>query len=206
MMKSITKNFSKPQGMLGSLLLGTMNKGHDKITKWALSKINLTEENTVLDVGCGGGNAIFLMSQMAKQVYGADYSEVSVNKSCKTNAKAIALGQVQIVQASVSSLPFPDEKFDVVTAFETIYFWPDLSHDFKEVLRVLRPGGTFLVVFQTGSTQEQSRKTEQSIENMKVYQPEQISSALKEAGFTDVSIETGVSQNGWKDFCAIAKK
>jgi ubiquinone/menaquinone biosynthesis C-methylase UbiE len=40
-----------------------------------------------------------------------------------------------------SSLPFKDEKFDLATAFETIYFWPDLVNDFKEVNRVLKSGG-----------------------------------------------------------------
>ena len=48
-------------------------------------------------------------------------------------------------QASVAELPFEAEQFDVVTAFETIYFWPELAQNFREVYRVLKPGGTFFI-------------------------------------------------------------
>ncbi len=46
-------------------------------------------------------------------------------------------------QASVAELPFEAEQFDVVTAFETVYFWPELAQNFREVYRVLKPGGIF---------------------------------------------------------------
>ena len=46
-------------------------------------------------------------------------------------------------QASVAELPFEAEQFDVATAFETVYFWPELAQNFREVYRVLKPGGTF---------------------------------------------------------------
>src|SRR5262249_39453121 len=42
--------------------------------------------------------------------------------------------------------PFPDGTFDLVTAVETQYFWPDLIGDTKEIRRVLKPGGTFVVI------------------------------------------------------------
>ena len=48
-------------------------------------------------------------------------------------------------QASVAELPFEAEQFDVVTAFETVYFWPELAQNFREVYRVLKPGGTFFI-------------------------------------------------------------
>ena len=42
---------------------------------------------------------------------------------------------------------FAGDWFDAVTAFETVYFWPDLPRCFREVFRVLRPGGTFCGCF-----------------------------------------------------------
>ena len=74
---------------------------------------------------------------------GIDYSAVSVEKARKVNAGAIAAGRCTVQQASVAELPFEAEQFDVVTAFETVYFWPDLAQNFREVYRVLKPGGTF---------------------------------------------------------------
>ena len=46
----------------------------------------------------------------------------------------------------MSKLPFPDGMFDLVTAVETHYYWPDLVADMREVLRVLKPGGTFVLI------------------------------------------------------------
>jgi SAM-dependent methyltransferase len=49
----------------------------------------------------------------------------------------------------VSRLPFPGDKFDLVTAVETQYYWPDLVKDMQEVLRVLKPGGTLIVIAES---------------------------------------------------------
>jgi len=46
-------------------------------------------------------------------------------------------------------LPFPDCTFDLVTAVETHYYWPDLTTNVREVLRVLKPGGMFALIAET---------------------------------------------------------
>ena len=103
----------------------------------------------VLDCGCGGGaNIKTLLKRCPKgKVQGIDYSAVSVEKTRKVNAGAIAAGRCAVQQASVAELPFDAERFDVVTAFETVYFWPELAQNFREVYRVLKPGGTFCGCF-----------------------------------------------------------
>ena len=80
------------------------------------------------------------------KVTGVDYSPVSVEKSRKVNANAIANGRCTVLEASVSSLPFNDNTFNMATAFETVYFWPDIEKSFSEVKRILAPGGKFLIV------------------------------------------------------------
>src|SRR5215469_3877801 len=40
-------------------------------------------------------------------------------------------------------------RFDVVTAVETHYYWPDLSGDVQEIRRVLKPGGSLLIVAES---------------------------------------------------------
>lgn len=204
-MNRISKNFSKPQGWLGSLMLSGMNKGHDKLTKWALSFVEIHTDSVVLDIGCGGGNAISLMSQHSDSVYGIDYSEVSVAKSKKTNQYGIIQGKIDIVQGSVSALPYRNQTFDFVTAFETIYFWPDIVHDFAEVARVLKPGGHFMTVFQNGITEAHSQKMEAKIDGMKIYPSETIEALLRQAGFAHVAKYEKRSSH-WQDICIISKK
>jgi SAM-dependent methyltransferase len=46
-------------------------------------------------------------------------------------------------------LPFADRTFDIVTAVETHYYWPDLPANVREILRVLKPGGEFVLIAET---------------------------------------------------------
>lgn len=58
-----------------------------------------------------------------------------------------------MIQGDVRELPFGDGSFDQVTAFETVYFWPDLENAFRQVLRCCGPVGAFLsVMSQMGKT------------------------------------------------------
>jgi ubiquinone/menaquinone biosynthesis C-methylase UbiE len=85
-------------------------------------------------------------TDQAAQVYGIDYAAGSVAASRAHNSSLIAEGRAHVEQGSVSRLPFANDTFDVVTAIETQYYWPDLDGDMKEILRVLKPGGQLLVV------------------------------------------------------------
>jgi ubiquinone/menaquinone biosynthesis C-methylase UbiE len=75
-----------------------------------------------------------------------DYSEESVAATKKTNARAIEAGRVEVRHGSVSQLPFSDGMFDVVTAVETHFWWPNLAADMREVFRVVKAGGRLVVV------------------------------------------------------------
>ena len=82
-------------------------------------------------------------------MFGVDYAAGSVGTSRATNARLIREGRVEVQEASVAELPFPDATFDLVTAVETHYYWPDLPHDLREILRVVKPGGSAIVIAET---------------------------------------------------------
>ena len=138
----------KPSGRAGRLTLWSMNRRHAKVTEWGLGHIAIQPGDTILDVGCGGGRTIARLAAAATdgKVYGVDFSEESVAASRRANARMVEAGRVEIVHGSVSKLPFPDATFDLVTAVETHYYWPDLPADMREVLRVLKPGGMFVII------------------------------------------------------------
>jgi ubiquinone/menaquinone biosynthesis C-methylase UbiE len=141
----------RPSSGFGRLLAKSMNAGHDKLTRWGLSHVDIKPDFTMLDVGCGGGRTIETLASMAAhgQVFGIDYSLASVAVARERNHTSIERGRVQIHEGSVSSLPFPDDTFDLVTAVETHYYWPDLPGDVREVTRVLKPGGTLMIIAET---------------------------------------------------------
>ncbi len=82
-------------------------------------------------------------------IYGVDYADGSVAASRARNAGLIQAGRVEIKQGTVSQLPFRDDLFGLVTAIETQYYWPDLVKDMREILRVLAPGGTLVIILET---------------------------------------------------------
>lgn len=150
-LQKLIEQAKNPRGSIGSSMLCIMNTAHTRLTNWALQKINVRKDAVILDIGCGGGKTIHTLSKMtpAGKIYGIDYSEKAVENSIKTNIKDVKNEKVMIHQASVSSIPFRDNFFDLITAFQTHYFWPDLKNDIQEVFRVLKPNGSFLLVAET---------------------------------------------------------
>ncbi|HKW45971.1 MAG TPA: class I SAM-dependent methyltransferase [Gemmatimonadaceae bacterium] len=138
----------KPTWLPGRLAAMGMNLSHRRLTAWGLSHLEIEKHFTILDIGCGGGQTIKQLTTIASEgrVYGIDYSSASVATARRKNASLIQLGRADIPLGSVSALPFSADTFDVVTAIETHYYWPDLLADFLEVKRVLNPGGTFAIV------------------------------------------------------------
>ena len=125
-----------------------MNRHHANVTDWGLQHLAIEQHDTILDVGCGGGRTVHKLAGIATEgkVYGIDYSQESVSISRRTNTQWIKLGRVDIRHGSVSCLPFSEHLFDLVTAVETHFFWPDLPADMREVLRVLKPSGTLIII------------------------------------------------------------
>jgi ubiquinone/menaquinone biosynthesis C-methylase UbiE len=144
----VLRQCRKPAGPLGRILLRTMNASHSPLTEWGLSQVGFSPDDVILDVGCGGGRTVQRLATLAPagSIYGLDYSAASVRASRAENAGATRSGRVQIRLGSVEALPFPDQTFDVVTAVETHYYWPDLPANLREVFRVLKPAGTVAII------------------------------------------------------------
>ena len=138
----------KPRGWLGRFFLWEMNDRHSGVTDWGLEHVSIDQHHTILDIGCGGGRTVHKLTAIATEgkVYGVDYSLSSVAASRRTNREWIKTGRVEIKHGSVSHLPFSDSLFDLVTAVETHYYWPDPVADLREVLRVLKPGGRLVLI------------------------------------------------------------
>ncbi len=192
----------KPSGLLGRFTLWRMNKSHSKLTDWGLTHLSVQPQFTILDIGCGGGRTVSKLAALATQgkVYGVDYSEDSTSVSRKINTAFIAEGRVEIQQASVSQLPFTDNTFDLITAVETHFWWPNLADDLREVFRVTRPGGQLAIIAEVykGAPALASRLVEKSAPQtgIRMLTPDEHRDLLATAGYTDIQIETQPAK-GW---------
>jgi ubiquinone/menaquinone biosynthesis C-methylase UbiE len=199
----------KPTGRMGRFTLWRMNWSHSRLTDWGLAKISIEPHGTILDVGCGGGRTVSKLAAIATQgqVCGIDYSDESVAVSQKTNARWIDVGRVEIRQGSVSQLPFPDDVFDLVTAVETHYFWPDLAADTREVFRVLKPGGALILIAEAykGAKTAAAKLAEKyfPVAGMTLLSVDEHRELFTTAGCSDVRVveEPG---KGW--ICSIGRK
>ena len=178
----------KPEGALGKMMLNGMNSGHAKMADWGLSHLPDMSPAEITDLGCGGGrNAGELLRKYPNaKVTAVDYSALSVEKAKEYNKNEIASGRCTVMQGDVSDLKLPAGKYDLATAFETVYFWPGLEKCFAQVCRVLKPGGWFMICNESDGTDSVSLKYEKIIEGMKCHTAEELERALTAAGFTDI--------------------
>ena len=179
-------NCAHPQGWMGRAMLQFMNVGHAQLTNWGLSHMEFKSHMTMLDIGCGGGATLqrLLKRSSSAKVYGIDISEESVAKARKVNASVLDK-QVFVCQGSADSLPYDDGVFDLVTAVETVYFWPNLPHCLQEVKRVLKPGGQFAIMVEV---LDSDSKWTNVVEGMTAYSPEQLKLMLDDSGFTKTEV------------------
>lgn len=196
----------RPSKWLGRPFVWLMNSSHSRLTDWGLQHTSIEPHFTILDVGCGGGRTIqkLALQAPAGKIYGVDYAEGSVAMSRQKNCGSIQAGRVKIKQASVSQLPFADNKFDLATAIETQYYWPDLPNDMQEILRVLKPGGTLLIVaevYQNGSRANVLGPVMKLLGSHTLSADDQ-RALFSQAGFQDVQIFE--HKKGW--LCSCGKK
>jgi ubiquinone/menaquinone biosynthesis C-methylase UbiE len=191
--ETMLKQAAMPTGRFGALWARLMNVGHSSVTRWGLGHISINKSDIILDVGCGGGRTANTLAKIAAegQVYGIDYSQVSVAVSTSKNKRLIEKGQVKILHASVDSIPFSDDMFDLVTAVESCYFWPDLTNNLKEIRRVLKTGGSVILV-NAMYRDERFEKRNSRLARMgdfTYHSPEEFRGFLRDAGYCSVRTE-----------------
>ncbi len=190
-MEKMVKQCRKPTGIFGRLMARGMNYGH-KVAGWGLNHVSVNKDYVILDVGCGGGKTVNTLAKMAAEgkVYGIDYSEDSVAVASKVNKKFIDSGKVEILHASVESLPFPDNFLDLVTAVETYYFWPDLIDNLVELRRVLKEGGSLVLINEVYRHERFEKRNAKwaRLADFTYHLPEEFRKFLGDAGYFSITI------------------
>jgi SAM-dependent methyltransferase len=185
-----------------------MNFTHSILTDWGFKYVSIERHNTILDVGCGGGGTVRKLARIAVEgkVYGVDLSDDSVAVSRAINKQLIERGRVEIQKSSVSCLPFPDDMFDLVTAVNTYYYWPDLVSDMQEVRRVLKPGGRLVILgggYKGGKHEEQYRMFLEKMGVAAYHNTGELRDLFSMAGYSDVQV---FERYEWDFICGIGTK
>ncbi len=183
----MSKQFGNPSGIFGKFIGNGMAKRNVYDAQWTISLLNIQPYHRILEVGFGPGVSTQLASEKASRgfVAGIDHSMTMVQSASKRNADAIQAGQMELRHGEVSSLPYPDESFDIAFSLHSIYFWKKPVDCLKELKRVLKTGGLLAITIQPKDTWDP--KVDYSI--MTLYFGSEMASLFSEAGFQNIRVE-----------------
>lgn len=195
--KSKFEHGARPEGLLGLFIGLLMNMFHSGVYINFLKTRIIHPEGRLLDIGCGGGGFIQRLQKMNNiHVTGIDHSSEMVKLALKVNSAYVKKGTVEILQGKLGDLNINDESFNFVTACETVQFWEELDSTLKEVYRVLKNGGVFIII------NHYPDKTSSWYEKMQIKSEDEYVQKLKKCGFTVMT--DIISKPGW--ICVCAKK
>lgn len=202
---SLLEQFMRPTGFQGRIVAASMNRGHSNLSNWGLRKAKIGSNFVILDVGCGGGKNISRMADLAfkGKVYGIDYSKTMVKYSRETNKKLITQNRVEVIHSSVEKICFLENFFDLVTAIETYYFWPNLLDTFREINRILKPTSSLIIINEMIKDGYYEMKNAELIEKTHVHllKLDKIQYLLESAGFENIKIFT-TNKSPWNAILA----
>ena len=200
------QQYRSPSGMVGWLAGERMVRQHRPETAWTLNLLEIQPTDTVLEVGCGAGQAIKLAAEKAGdgRVIGIDLSEVMVRIATRRNAQAVKAGRVALSQGNMTALPFEDQHFDKIMTIHTFYFWSEPSQVLRELYRVLKSSGRVVITLSTGKINARGE--------VEVWPPlqsalqEQVMPGMQREGFRSVRLERGPNSRQYTSVAVIGEK
>ena len=141
----------------------------EKILKYQKNNVN----KKIIDIGCGPGGNILLLKDFGR-VTGLDMSAEAL-KFAKTN------NFDELTQASATNIPFGNESFDMATSFDVLEHIEDDEAVIREVMRILKPGGMFVVTVPAYPVLWSQHDV--SMHHVRRYLKRDLLSKLKKAGF-----------------------
>jgi SAM-dependent methyltransferase len=111
-----------------------------------LAELGETRELDVLDYGCGWGGETLWMARRVRTACGVDVDAKAIAQARGALA-TLGVRNCRFELSADGRLPFPDASFDAVLSTDTFEHVMDLDLAFREIARVLRPGGSLLTRF-----------------------------------------------------------
>ena len=147
----IAEQARNARGPLGRLIAFVMARETWSQNQHAIAALKVVNGEDVLDIGCGHGRSLPALSDLTPDglVVGVDPSELMVEIAANRTKELIKACRADITHAAVECLPFVAASFDKALCVHALYFWPDLHEAFREIARVLKPGGRLALLFRT---------------------------------------------------------
>jgi len=198
-LKFIAQQLRKPAGDFSATIAGKMNEGNKPLYDLTFSSMNLSDGDTVLEIGFGNGFHFKEFHSLKNNLtlYGIDYSKEMVDQATVANRELIKSGQLFLAEGSSNRLPYEDQTFDKVFCNMVIYFWENPEEHLKEIHRVLKPTGRFYTGMRTKNSMLELPFTQHGFN---LFTVDEWKSILAQNGFNVVELYTnkdpGFEENG----------
>lgn len=198
----IAEQARNANGLLGRLIAFVMARETFAANMRAIDALDVERGDHVLDVGCGHGRSLTELAERASKgrVAGSDPSELMVEIAVERNRDLVKASRVDVSIASADALPFADAAFDKVLCVHVVYFWQNLDDGFREIARVLKPGGRLAVVFRTNADESAVQSFPAEVYRFRSFA--EVIAVLKGNGFTIDKVD----ERGTEPMLAVATK
>lgn len=189
----LSSQLRKPTGETGKEIGKVLNESNRGLYELAFEMMSLQKDDQVLEIGFGNGMHFpeYFRLQPRISVTGVDFSMDMCEEAKANNADLVASEKLTLHCEETSSLPFPDNRFDLGVALNVIYFFDPPEIHLKEIHRVLKPGGLFLIGYRPRHSVEHLEFTKK---NFILYETDELTALLKKHNFKKVEAETRSSQ------------
>ncbi len=172
------------------------------IAKNILDRFGITG-GVCIDIGSGPASlAIAIARQSDLRVIALDNSDEMQEAAARNIADAKLAGRIELLCGDVHAIPLPDDSADLIISRGSMFFWDDIHTAFREIYRVLRPGGKTCIgggfgnkeLFASVSASMIKKYPEWEMKNKKRMSPENIDrfrTMLEEIGVPEYEILSG---------------
>jgi ubiquinone/menaquinone biosynthesis C-methylase UbiE len=188
--RAIGKQLQHPKGQIGKVLFRGMTKMTIAHARWTADLMEVDRDDDVLEIGFGSGANIELLASQASNghITGAEVSETALEMASSRNAAAISEGRVTLhLVPPGEALPVDDGTFDKACTIATMYVIADPGAVFREMHRVLKPGGLAAVTFPV--REKFMRFKPAKAEGFYFHELPDLEAEFRDARFTDTRTE-----------------
>jgi ubiquinone/menaquinone biosynthesis C-methylase UbiE len=152
-----------------------------------LQLLDPRSDDLFLEIGCGGGYFLRMISGRVDKAAAIDHSSEMVEVARRANQEAIAAGRAEIVHGNAEELPWPDNSF---TCTANVSMWFFVEHPGKvlaELHRALKPGGRLVIC-----TMQRSwfNRIVWVLYGLRLYSDRQMEEMLRQAGFAEIQVSS----------------
>ncbi len=188
MLRRIGKQFRKPSGFLGRIVLALMKKGNNSIYDKLVEKIDIQNRENLFEIGYGHGLGIEkILLKKNCFISGIDFSELMHKEASKRNKRHIDNGKVKLYYGDFLKYNMDSEKYDKILCLNVVYFWDDLEIPFSKIRDGLKDRGILFLYMDHPDQLAKLKFTKDDI--FKKYTIDQVVETLITTGFNEINFQ-----------------